>query len=188
VEQFLSPDAKRHAEHTGISHFLATLGQGTLGQVYHEEMLARLTPYVHDTPDSAGPPMVAPLVSQPIMETCLSIPSWDWVQGGRNRSVARHVAARRLPEMIAARQAKGGPDVLSAQLCRHHRRLLAERLLDGRLAAARTLDREAVERALTETSLMTTGRQREILMLFEAELWMEHWITRAHGRALSSFA
>lgn len=41
----------------------------------------------------AHAPIVFPLLSQPVMEACLSIPSWLWCAGGRNRAIARAAAA-----------------------------------------------------------------------------------------------
>src|SRR3546814_18791962 len=40
---------------------------------------------------------------------CLSIPTWQWVRGGRDRAVARAAVADLIPALIAQRRTKGGP-------------------------------------------------------------------------------
>src|SRR3546814_18425449 len=60
-------------------------------------------------PRSTAAPQITPLLSQPIVELCLSIPTWQWVRGGRDRAVARAAVADLLPALIAQRRTKGGP-------------------------------------------------------------------------------
>src|SRR3546814_15687375 len=59
-------------------------------------------------PRSTAAPQITPLLSQPIVELCLSIPTWQWVRGGRDRAVARAAVADLLPALIAQRRTKGG--------------------------------------------------------------------------------
>ena len=42
-------------------------------------------------------PMRFPLLSQPVMQACLKVPTWMWIAGGMNRAVARAAFADRLP-------------------------------------------------------------------------------------------
>lgn len=48
-----------------------------------------------------------PLLSQPVMEATLRVPSWMWIAGGRNRAVARRAFADVLPPDILHRRSKG---------------------------------------------------------------------------------
>jgi asparagine synthase (glutamine-hydrolysing) len=89
-----------------------------------------------------------PLFSQPVVEACLAIPSWEWRAGGIDRAVARQAFAADLPEEILRRRTKGGPDGFCAEIIRHHHARIRARLLDGALARQGILDRVAVEKAL----------------------------------------
>src|SRR3546814_19190936 len=60
-------------------------------------------------PRRSAPPHIAPLLSQPIVELCLSIPTWHWIADGRDRAVAHAAFSNRLPRTINVRQQKGGP-------------------------------------------------------------------------------
>ncbi|HEL5339970.1 TPA: asparagine synthase [Stenotrophomonas maltophilia] len=52
-------------------------------------------------------PIRFPLLSQLVMETCLRVPTWMWIAGGVNRSVARTAFADCLPADIRNRRSKG---------------------------------------------------------------------------------
>ena len=38
---------------------------------------------------AAGLPLYSPLLAQPVVEACLTIPSWLWFEGPHNRAIAR---------------------------------------------------------------------------------------------------
>lgn len=82
-------------------------------------------------------PVINPLLSQPIIETCLSIPSWRWREGGRDRAAIRDAFADNVPEAIVERKIKGTPDPFCGEIIQHKRQELRERLLEGQLAAHR---------------------------------------------------
>lgn len=48
-----------------------------------------------------------PLLSQPVVEACLRVPSWMWIAGGQNRAVARLAFADLLPATVRSRRSKG---------------------------------------------------------------------------------
>lgn len=179
LQAFLRADAlDAVGEGDGVSWPEGALG-GLPGARYHAEMIARVLPYLHDGPDAEGPQFVAPLLSQPVVEACLSIPTWQWVAEGQNRAQARILARQILPREIAERRSKSGPDSLSHELCRRHGKAILYRLCHGRLAAAGVVDRSSVELALRPDRMIAAGQHRGILDLLEAELWMEHWQERA---------
>src|SRR3546814_11360303 len=61
---------------------------------------------------------VHPLMSQPIVEACLSVPSWEACRGGIDRSFARRSFARDLPASVIERRVKGGPDQFALPILR----------------------------------------------------------------------
>lgn len=123
-------------------------------------------------------PVLTPLLSQPIVELCLSIPSWAWRRGGRDRSLARQAFASDLPAMILNRRVKGTPSRFAAKLLDHFRGAIRERLLGGRLAGSRLIDSIAVERALKGDRPVPDLERVRLLELVNAEAWIGHWTGR----------
>lgn len=93
--------------------------------------------------------VVAPLLSQPVVEQCLSIPSWRWFAGGRDRAIARAAFAASLPAEVAWRRGKGRLESMCAAAYLRQRPLLRDLLLGGRLAEQGLLDVTAIEHYLT---------------------------------------
>lgn len=120
-------------------------------------------------------PVLHPLLSQPIVETCLAIPSWAWRAGGIDRAAVREAFAGDLPDMVVRRTTKGGPDGFSARLIAHHRAGIRTRLLEGALAAHGITDRPAVEAALADVDNLSGEQRARILELVAAEAWVRAW-------------
>ncbi|MBA4090125.1 MAG: hypothetical protein C0494_05965 [Sphingobium sp.] len=151
------------------------------GKAHHIAMILRMQEHMECPFESNQPPMITPLMAQPILEACLAIPSWQWIQGGQNRSVARDAFRRRLPEAILSRKGKPGPASFSALLLQTYLPRMKERLLDGHLAQQGIIDRVAVEVALADIVAQDGDRCRRLLQLADAEAWCAHW----HGRSVS---
>jgi asparagine synthase (glutamine-hydrolysing) len=126
-------------------------------------------------------PVLNPLVSQPIVEACLAVPSWEWRAGGRDRSLARRAFADDLPPLIENRRVKGTPGRFAARLLDHFRGPIRERLLDGRLAEHRIIDAVAVEQALAGEGPVPDLERVRLLELVSAEAWIEHWTVRGQA-------
>lgn len=124
-------------------------------------------------------PVLNPLVSQPIVEFCLAVPSWQWRAGGRDRSLARRAFADELPPLILNRRVKGTPGRFAARLLDHFRGHIRERLLGGRLAEHRIIDAVAVEQALAGERPVPDLERVRLLELVSAEAWIDHWTGRA---------
>lgn len=125
--------------------------------------------------DRSLPPMINPLMSQPMLELCLSIPSWFWVAGGRDRSVARAAFCEHLPAEILERRSKGGPDGFANQLIAAHRKEILSRLVDGHLARHGIIDVGCVQTALSDERPNLGTDQARILSLLDTEAWIDHW-------------
>lgn len=85
-----------------------------------------------------------PLLSQPVMEACLSIPTWMWIAGGRNRAVARQAFADRLPRGILDRRSKGSYTGYMATIYKRNKLKMHEFLQEGQLCAHDLLDHSAL--------------------------------------------
>jgi asparagine synthase (glutamine-hydrolysing) len=136
--------------------------------------LARLAQYHYHqeafTADDACM-MVSPLLSQPLVEFCLQVPSWMWCEGGINRSLAREAFASDLPEAVIGRRSKGGTDGLLVEIFERARPALVPWLCDGHLAGRGVIDRDGVRNALSATGPTLGDDYLRLLDLADAESW-----------------
>lgn len=111
----------------------------------HVESIRRIIDFLDRPMRWRGRDVVAPLLSQPVVEYCLSVPSWTWFERGRDRMIARTAFADHLPPEIVWRRGKGRLESLVAAAYSRQRREIGELLLGGRLAQQSLLDRPAIE-------------------------------------------
>ncbi len=116
--------------------------------------------------------VVAPLLSQPVVELCLSIPSWDWIAGGHDRAAARAAFANRLPSEVAWRRGKGRLETMCAQIFIGQRATIRELLLEGRLAREGLVDRERAEAYLARDRIDGDYDYFRLLELADIERWI----------------
>lgn len=120
-------------------------------------------------------PRFSPLLSQPMVELCLSLPTWLWSSGGINRALARAAFADVLPPAIRQRTSKAGPDSFIRSLFAVHEMPIRDLLLGGLLADHGLIDREAVAVALETDVLSGDAIVYRLLDLLEAETWARSW-------------
>ncbi|TAM57513.1 MAG: asparagine synthetase B family protein [Rhodanobacter sp.] len=85
-----------------------------------------------------------PLLSQPVMEACLKVPTWMWIADGQNRAVARQAFADRLPQGILDRRSKGSYVGYMATVYMRNKLKMHEFLEEGQLCAHDLLDHSAL--------------------------------------------
>lgn len=117
----------------------------------------------------------SPLMSQPLLELCLSIPTWVWCTGGLNRAPARRAFADVLPSSLFARMSKAGPDSYIRAVFRRNRDVVRHTLMEGALAREGLLNLPAVERALAIDIFTGDSTVYRLLDLAEAETWARAW-------------
>ncbi|MFG6432122.1 asparagine synthase-related protein [Roseateles sp. LYH14W] len=125
-------------------------------------------PYRRDT----SPEAVHPLISQPLLELCLTLPTYLLTRGGKGRALAREAFADRIPPEIARRRSKGGIDEHATAVLQRSLPLAREILLDGQLIRRGLLDRERVEAALTGRPSTSGAYVAEVHCCFAAEAWL----------------
>lgn len=138
----------------------------------HVEAVRRILDFVDRPLRWADRDVVAPLLSQPVVEYCLSVPSWTWIEGGRDRAVARAAFARRLPPEVVWRRGKGRIESLATRAYLRQRPEIRELLLEGRLAAQGLLDRGAVEAYLARDLADGDFLYFRLLEIADVELWV----------------
>jgi asparagine synthase (glutamine-hydrolysing) len=119
--------------------------------------------------------LVHPLLSQPVMETSLRLPSWVLTGSGHDRLLARQAFADRLPPEILNRRSKGELAAYYGHVVAAATDDLLPHLLEGRLAAAGLIDRAQVEAALRPDHLIWQGGYGDLMMLALIESWLRGW-------------
>lgn len=169
--RLLSPAALALAGHAAEHRWLDSPPGALPGKAAHIGLIAAAQSVVEGVDSLDAVPLLSPLISQPVVETCLAIPSWLWFDQGHNRAIARDAFADLLPDDIVRRRSKGGPDGFIAELYRHHRPLIRTLLLDGLLMGNDLLDREALVLALAERGPVQRHDFLRIMQLVDAEIW-----------------
>lgn len=115
-----------------------------------------------------------PLLSQPVIEACLRVPTWMWIQGGRNRSIARAAFSDRLPDLILNRRSKGGFVSFCGGVYERNKSAMLEFLAQGRLHESGLLDIDALIHFIN-TPL--PSRDHSFMRIFDLcmiESWVRH--------------
>ena len=128
-------------------------------------------PYLRE----AAPELVKPLLSQPVIESCLATPTWLLALGGRGRGLVRRAFAGDIPREIATRQSKGGMEEHVAAILRRNLPFARSLLLDGQLVRRGLLDRNKVEAALTGRLSTSGGYVSEIHECIAVEAWLQRF-------------
>lgn len=172
---FLSPAAKWDARKLEFTHpWLSNTDLRMPGKLGHVAMLLNMQSHVEGYLRDYDIPVVNPLVSQPIVELALAIPSWRMIEGGQDRAIVRQAFQRRLPTEILSRRRKGSPGSFALNVLLQNTGEVRERLLQGRLAKAGVLDLEAIAIALSKGPGMGKSYMR-LLALLDMEAWLAAW-------------
>lgn len=151
---------------------VAALPMGKQAQLYFlADVLHRHRPLPH----IQRVPLCHPLLSQPLIELCLSIPSYVLVHGGRQRALARKAFRDQIPEEIFQRQDKGSSSFAAMELFRRSQPFIRETLLGGVLVGRRIIDPEVLQPYLEQAVPIRDEQARSLLACLAAELWARLW-------------
>jgi asparagine synthase (glutamine-hydrolysing) len=117
-----------------------------------------------------------PLLSQPVVETALRIPSWLWIEQGRDRAVARTAYSGLLPATVLDRRTKGGLDSYALAMLDRNRSALQPFLLEGHVSRSGLLDRRRLEAALARQPRRGDADSYLLFPLIDAEAWTRAWL------------
>jgi asparagine synthase (glutamine-hydrolysing) len=128
--------------------------------------------------------VVHPLISQPVIELCLQIPSYILTYGGRDRALIRDAFKGLVPAAIIDRRSKGATTGYFNKVLVQNAAFLREYLLGGLLAAQGLIDKDRTEAALSESALVR-GATLIFPMLdaLRAEFWLRRWSDRSRRSA-----
>jgi asparagine synthase (glutamine-hydrolysing) len=183
---FLSPAFVTSLSPLDLHHPWLDAPAGALpGKAAHISTILRVQPNL-EASRGAFLPVLNPLMSQPIVEECLAIPSWEWRADGLDRSAVRRAFEGELPAAVRKRRVKGTPSGFAARLVDHFRAQIRECVLEGRLAANGITDKRMMETALTGEGPIPDLERVRILEIVNAEAWLAHWVRRQQAPGVRS--
>lgn len=145
------------------------------GKLWH--MLPMALPMNFDDIGARGamPELVTPLVSQPLYELCLTIPTYVLAGNGWDRGLARLSFTHEVPRVILRRRSKGGIEEYVQEMLARNKPFIRRLLIDGQLAREHLIDRRRVEEVLSDGPTAIPTRPVELLTLIAAESWLQTW-------------
>ena len=163
--------AHLQTEHPWLEH-LASLPPGRRDQL---RAIANCQHFNGPTPRGAFAPLVHPLLSQPVMETCLAIPTWLLAHGTINRALAREAFGDWLPDGLRRRRGKGDASNYYRRAAAENATFLRSYLGEGTLVGHGLLDGDAIRAALNPDSLIWSEDARLIATYVAFEAWARYW-------------
>lgn len=123
------------------------------------------------TPRGLNRSMHFPLLSQPVMEACLKVPTWMWIADGQNRAIARQAFADHLPQAISDRRSKGSYTGHIAGIYTRNKLKIREFLEEGQLCVHDLLDRPSLANFFAKDLVPRDLSFLRIFDLCAAENW-----------------
>jgi asparagine synthase (glutamine-hydrolysing) len=118
------------------------------------------------------PGTLHPFLAQPLLETCLTMPTWLSIRGGQERAVARRAFRGFVPDAILDRRSKGRFESIFLKGFVAGRGRLESVLLDGRLRALGLLDAARVSACLRRQGQPRDHDYMRLLEIVSAEQWL----------------
>src|SRR3569833_578213 len=142
------------------------------GKLFHAFSVSRPSLFRDPILGATELDFINPLMSQPLLELCLRIPTWLHAAHGRDRAVARDAFARDLPPEIVQRTWKGSADRHLSDMLINNISKIREILLDGELTKGGILDRKRMAGALSLEHTRETTHATEIFGYLCTEIWL----------------
>jgi asparagine synthase (glutamine-hydrolysing) len=154
-----------------------------IGKLHQVHDLSCAFDYYDPYQRQAAPELVNPLLSQPLLELCLALPTSVLTRRGRGRELARQAFAGDIPEQIASRRSKGGMEEHIAAVLQRNLPFARSLLLDGHLVQRGLLDRKRLEAALSGRPSPHAAHVGEIHNVIAIEAWLQRWASSTRRRA-----
>jgi asparagine synthase (glutamine-hydrolysing) len=129
---------------------------------------------------------IHPLVSQPLLECCLRIPTYVLSYGGTDRTIARAAFQDALPLEIVQRSSKGAVTRYFYEAIYGNHQHIRPFLLDGLLADQGLLDRTELKKTLDDPATVARGRSLTPIMTATiCEMWLRAALSLVHAAGSS---
>jgi len=173
---YLDRDLTHAARHMLVAHpWESEAASLPPGKAYQIHVLAKIFRRQEVSPRSAVADVVHPLLSQPVIECALQIPSYVLTAGGECRALARKAFEGLVPAEVLSRTSKGGTTGHFVRLVLDNLEEARELLCDGLLVARRIAHRAELEDCLSPARLQRPGEIVTVLKLLSTEAWMRTW-------------
>jgi asparagine synthase (glutamine-hydrolysing) len=151
-------------------------GRAPNGKIFHAFTL--LFPYDFYNPlgRDADPETVTPLLSQPLLELLMRIPTWVLTAGGWDRALARRAFGHEVPRRILMRRTKGGQEEYAKSIFTRDLDFARDLLLDGRLVRHGLLDAVRLANVLSGQPSRTAAGNAELYGCLSMEVWLRQWL------------
>jgi len=145
------------------------------GKALHASTLSIVNDYYDPMGRAGDPERVAPLMSQPLIEAALRIPTYVLMTAGWDRGLARRAFATELPEGIARRRSKGGIEEHMIGVLRFNLPFIRKMLLDGVLVEHKLLDAARLDEVLQDRPSGIYRGTADIFSHLSTEVWARQW-------------
>ncbi|HEY6926367.1 MAG TPA: asparagine synthase-related protein, partial [Steroidobacteraceae bacterium] len=133
-----------------------------------------LTPY--------GMPLyLSPLLSQPLIELALSIPTYIHTHGGWDRAIARLAFQHDLPAEVVNRRSKGGSEEQSRAVFKGNVDFISRWIANGELVRQSVLDRQGLSDLFSGRPTRRDATPVEIYDCLFTETWLRHYVQSPVG-------
>lgn len=183
-QTFLSPLAYTHDLANYSTHPWAIDAEGLpLGKQLQICILAELVNRHRPQPGLQFDDEHHPLISQPLIETSLRIPSYVLLKGGRHRGLAVRSFSHYLPEAILARDDKGATTSHVLAIIRRNQSFVRELLNDGMLRREGLIDQKTLDLHLKSGLPFRLPQIFPLLACIAAEAWAQRWTSKLSAAA-----
>jgi asparagine synthase (glutamine-hydrolysing) len=142
------------------------------GKQWQIRFLAEVANRHRPIPRLERAPQHAVLLSQPVVEVCVQIPTYLLLRGGRERGLARDAFADRVPPQIIRRRDKGSVMSHATELIRQSEEFVRELLLEGALADAGVIRSRDLEPYIVNGQPLREEHFLPLLACIAAEVWV----------------
>lgn len=129
---------------------------------------------------------VHPIISQPVIECCLRIPTYVLTHRGRERGLAREAFSSQLPHAITSRTGKGATTAFWSNIVHNDIDFVREFLFDGHLVANGVLDRTLLTQHFKEKRFAQGHEWRPLLNCVKGEAWVRSSLERSQQSAVAA--
>jgi asparagine synthase (glutamine-hydrolysing) len=151
---------------------ITDLPKGKQGQIW---FLAEVTNRHRPAAMPELAPEHHPLLSQPLMELCLRLPTYTLLLGGRPRGLARSAFKGYVPSPILERRSKGGTTSYWMQTVRQSSAYLRQLIMDGTLHRERIIDGRLLDPYLNLSQPIPVAVFSRLIACISAEIWLRSW-------------
>jgi asparagine synthase (glutamine-hydrolysing) len=174
---FLNPDSLPHNLESYMAHpWTLQATDIPKGKQFQISILADVLNRHRPTPSIEPVDEHHPLLSQPLIELCLQIPTYHLLRGGRQRALARDAFADRVPRDILLREDKGVTTTYVTDTIRRSQAFVNDLLLDGFLVRHRLICRDELDPYIVQGQSIGVEHFWPLLACIAAELWVRRWI------------